>query len=148
MNISTIRIFPGFCSSTCIRSCSRCIVEIEDLRRWPRECMNALCCAWLWLSWLHSALVVDAGWDHHLRRLKLCWTKQPKKALAKVDNIVCMNTRWQCTPLEADGWEMVSIVEFISAIIDALIDLFFLSYLLSVSARICTKVRDDFGILT
>ena len=29
----------------------------------------------------------------------------------------CMNTKWQCKPLEADGWEVVWIAEFISAIV-------------------------------
>ena len=53
---------------------------------------------------------------------KQCWTKHPKKALAEGEDVVCMNTRWQCTPFEADGWEVVWIVEFISAIVGAFID--------------------------
>ena len=38
-------------------------------------------------------------------------------------------------------------VEFISVIVRRFIDKFFLSYFLSVCALICTKIREEFGIL-
>ena len=43
--------------------------------------------------------------------------KHQSRALVEQDNVICMNNRYQCPLIEIDGWEVVWIVEFVSAIV-------------------------------
>ena len=63
-----------------------------------------------------------------------CKTKHPMKTLADCDDVECKNIRCQCTTFEINGWKLVWIVEFISAVVGCFILKFFLPYFLSVSA--------------
>ena len=56
-----------------------------------------------------------------------------RKTLTGGDGFVCMNTRCQCTSLWGDGWEVVWIVEFISAIVEGFRLIFHITLSFSVS---------------
>ena len=55
-------------------------------------------------------------------RMKTCWRKYPKNTLKERDDVKCKNIQCQYSPFEVDGWEVVWVVEFISAIVGAFID--------------------------